>query len=708
MTTVCLILSLLAVDDIAARMVTLERHFERLQAIVVPADLAAERAERVDAVRALLDAGAESAEDVNGLYQQMDALRWWLWQNAEARPEMPPGEFLETPASWTVETPALTLAVNREDFGMTVSTADGAVWTFEPCDERDIRAGMKGAGFLSAGRRTAVPFRTGYSTGMLITLAAFPDREGLEIVLGLHVEGDTLRCSVTAPGDTHDFDQVAWPKPLVAGTAPEDASVIPLMQGMLLPGDYPQAITREELAHSRTLYMPWWGQIRDGHGVLTILETPDDAGVRYDHPSGGPTRVEPLWFSSMRRVRYQRWVRYEFHAEATYVSLAKAYRRHVKERGQFVSLREKLARNPALGAVIGRPVVHIGALYHYVPESSYYNKERQEANHQLQTFAAIAEQLRTLHKTGLSAYVHLDGWGYLGYDNAHPDVVPAGTIQGGWDGLREVADVCREFGWVFAVHDQYRDFYKTAVSFDYQLAKQLAGGGYEEGATWCGGPQSILSPVHAPGYVRRNHDEFARHGIDVRGAYLDVFAVVPLEESYHPHHPVTRSECFEYRRQCFELLRARGYVMSSEEPIDRFVPVLDLVHHGPYFVFNEEKRAGIPVPLFELVYHDSILLPWSMSDASDWGIPEGDIGRLHCLLNAGMPYTGTNPGEEQVARVREAAQLAEHCAHLEMVNHEFLDETLRKQRATYAGGTTVTVDFDSGEYDIDYGAGDSQ
>jgi hypothetical protein len=73
-----------------------------------------------------------------------------------------------------------------------------------------------------------------------------------------------------------------------------------------------------------------------------------------------------------------------------------------------------------------------------------------------------------------------------------------------------------------------------------------------------------------------------------------------------------------------------------------------------------------------------------------------------------MPYTGTNPGEEQVARVREAAQLAEHCAHLEMINHEFLDETWRKQRATYADGTTVTVDFDSAECEIAYGAGSGQ
>jgi hypothetical protein len=396
-----------------------------------------------------------------------------------------------------------------------------------------------------------------------------------------------------------------------------------------------------------------------------------------------------------------------FEDEATYVTMAKRYRRYVRERGQFVSLKEKRVRTPALDEVIGSPVVHVGALYHFVQEASLFNKKRIEANHSLNTFDQLADGLRALKANGLDrAYVHLDGWGFYGYDNGHPDVLPVGQEQGGWDGLRRFSETCSEIGYFFAVHDQYRDFYFNAASFDDRLVLINLEGKREEHSTWCGGPQTILSPRFAPGYVRRNHDLFAEHGIGVRGAYLDVFAVVPLEESAQPAHPVTRTECARYRRECFDLLRARGYVVSSEEPADYLVRSLDLVHHGPYATFPNiggGGPTGIPVPLFNLVYHDSILLPWDMGEDGGWGVPKGDAGWLHCLLNAGLPYAGIGAGPDRLNRVHEAAALARHCGLLEMTNHEFLDATNRSQRTTFSDGTRVTVNFDTKDYEVRYG-----
>ena len=166
------------------------------------------------------------------------------------------------------------------------------------------------------------------------------------------------------------------------------------------------------------------------------------------------------------------------------------------------------------------------------------------------------------------------------------------------------------------------------------------------------------NPRFAPEYVRRNHDLFADQGIKVRGAYLDVFSVVPMEESAQAAHPVTRAECAGFRRECFDLLQARGYVVSSEEPTDYLVGSLDLVHHGPYSTspnIGGGDATGIPVPLFNLVYHDCLLVPWDMGDDGGWGIPNGDAGRLHCLLNAGLPYVGPGADAQQIARVNEAA-----------------------------------------------------
>ena len=108
---------------------------------------------------------------------------------------------------------------------------------------------------------------------------------------------------------------------------------------------------------------------------------------------------------------------------------------------------------------------------------------------------------------------------------------------------------------------------------------------------------------------------------------------------------------------------------------------------------------GIPVPLFNLVYHDALLLPWSLGKGA-WGIPENDLGYLHGLANAGLAYLSLRPGEEELVRVRTMSALHERVGLLEMINHEFLDESFRKQRTTFADGTKVTIDLDSDTFEI--------
>jgi hypothetical protein len=44
--------------------------------------------------------------------------------------------------------------------------------------------------------------------------------------------------------------------------------------------------------------------------------------------------------------------------------------------------------------------------------------------------------------------------------------------------------------------------------------------------------------------------------------------------------------------------------------------------------------------------------------------------------------------------------LHKRIALLEMTNHEFLDDKFRKERTTYADGTTITVDWDAKNVDI--------
>lgn len=106
------------------------------------------------------------------------------------------------------------------------------------------------------------------------------------------------------------------------------------------------------------------------------------------------------------------------------------------------------------------------------------------------------------------------------------------------------------------------------------------------------------------------------------------------------------------------------------------------------------------MPLFSLVYHDALFLPWSMERGA-WGIPEKDLGFLHGLANGGMPYVGLDPDPESLKRVRALCELHRRVALLEMTRHEFLDDARRRQRTTFADGTRVTIDLDADTWNVE-------
>ena len=75
--------------------------------------------------------------------------------------------------------------------------------------------------------------------------------------------------------------------------------------------------------------------------------------------------------------------------------------------------------------------------------------------------------MKRLKALGLDKlYIHTDGWGKNGYDNDHPYILPPCEQAGGWVGFKKFSDVCRELGYVFALHDQYRDYYYDSPVFD--------------------------------------------------------------------------------------------------------------------------------------------------------------------------------------------------------------------------------------------------
>lgn len=569
-------------------------------------------------------------------------------------------------------------------------------------------------------------YDSGVGTGILSSYDGFclPDGSlSFETLVWIEYATGFVHFELIPAVDNADFACVRWPAPFLFETArQEDVTVMPVMQGLLIPNTWENEVRSLPFNGqfgSAAAYMPWFGQIADGHGYLAICEQPWDAGYFVDHPAGGPGTHTGLYFlPSLGRLSYRRCARFQFFTSCDYNDLCKAYRAYAKETGLFTTLAEKSARGPGIDRLIGSAIVHKGIKTHVSPDSFYYDKEHPQRNDLVVPFCKRAREIRRYYQKGIrKLYLHLDGWGDPGYDNRHPDYLPACEEAGGWREMQNLSDTIKDCGYLFGLHDQYRDYYMDAPSYDREFACQAPDGSIPEMARWAGGRQSYLCATQAPYYVRRNFEEVLRHGIRLDASYLDVFTCNEGDECANPRHRMSRRECFERREACFSYLWSKNILPSSEECGDWAMRQLVFCHYGPYdFMLAKpgSPRRGIAVPLFNLVYHDCLILPWPMDR-----LPDTEDYMLYALLNGGAAYVdkdGAYPNcdgafdeaaekrlDEEIARYQVVAALQERVAKCEMVRHELLDWQGRRQKSVFSDNTTVSIDLDQGTYEIHLG-----
>ncbi len=562
---------------------------------------------------------------------------------------------------------------------------------------------------------------------------AFGKRYGFTLILTAQITGaNTVDFSLQTENEQEgEICAVYFPAPFSSAKRGRVSYHVDSMrQGFLLPdgyrknflstfayANYPRKINTGDC------YLPLWGRVCDRHTFSAIVRTPDDACMFSSFGRRGAFVQSVHWLSSLGTMAYERSLRFTFHEDGDYNTVALDYRAYLDRTAPPLTMRQKIEKNPNIEKLVGSPVLH-HKIYSKINQQSKFYDPHGVNEILYATFDDRARQLEKIKSLGLEKlYIHTDGWGRNGYDNDHPYILPPCEAAGGWDGLRRLAQTCQRLGYVFALHDQYRDFYESSPVFDRSLAVMNRDGSHPYCSIWDGGAHTFLCTRFAQEFIRRTYDELAKQKIPVQAVYLDVFSILNGDECFHPAHRLTRGESMDERGKCFDLLDQRGLILSSEEPAARLLDHLALVHHGPFAVRPQEggKAVGIPVPLTSLVFHDCILIPWTTG--SGWGIPTGDNGDLYCALCAGMPYFfpfGTDTKKigrdrrptdgalledqelrREIARVTPLMELQARLFDQKMLRHEFLGN-LRRQRAIYEDGTAITIDLDAGSYEIHF------
>jgi hypothetical protein len=636
----------------------------------------------------------------------------------------PPVTVSHVGAQWTIAGKTQKVALDETNLAMAVE-AGPVTWQMGPSCDKDMLVKAGGKEFYlrlaDAGRINITPYDTGATTGVKIRLEGFRHDDGLTsdlalcLTVALEGKAEELVCEVVAIEGETSVRQLDWPKELDARGV--NYTALSHVRGNLLPGDWPKEYhpyrnvpggqesliaTDKSIIQSNLIEcwsMSWWGFQKGESAMMLIVETSADAAYTFSHPAGGPTVIGPRWLASLGRLRYPRSVRMCFFPKGDYVTMCKRYRKYVTDAGQFVSLKEKIAREPLVARLIGTPHVRQRALRNYKVGGHRYDPNHPDRNYRVTTFDELATQLRELKTGGVEqACITLAGWPYLGYDRQHPDVLPPSPAAGGWEGLKRWVDTCKDLGYIYSLHDQYRDYYVDAPSYDPQFAvheEDAVGpptafpgtrfGTWKEGCIpfmdyWDGGEMAYMNARLALPHLIKNYQLMFDHGIKMQGSYLDVFGYVPPTEDFNPEHPVTRTDSMRCRAECFHWARNNLGIVGTEAGADWVVPYVD---------YSSDAKAGqcVSAPLYNLVYHDAIMTP------------EGGTGDyLRCLLNGGYPTVGRD--KESMDRMRQIAALHKRVALLEMTNHEFLDKGYRRERSTFADGTTVTIDRDAGTFEI--------
>jgi len=644
----------------------------------------------------------------------------------------PPVTVTQSDGMWTISGERHAAVLDRSDLSVTIRAGE-ATWRMVPSSARDLQVRTGGGDhwlrLADAGEIAIEEYRTGFKTGVKLTLGGFrtPPGDGtsdaldLRLFLTMALEGgdEDLTFEIAAVEGAARIRELNWPMAIDGRDV--DATLLSNDDGVLLPRDWPRAyhpirrarqdtsIIQSHLIESWS--MSWWGFQQGPAALLVLVETPDDAAYTFSHPPGGPTSIGPAWRPQLGRFGYLRSLRMAFLPDGDYVDLAKRYRRHVMDTGHFVSLEEKAARQPLVRNLIGAPFVSARVFTNIKRDSPRYDTNDPAKNRHVTPFAEHSRRLRALRARGIERVnVSLSGWPTHGYDRQHPDGLPPNEEGGGWAGMRRFFETCRELGFVCWLHDQYRDYYPDAPSFNRDLAVR------EEDATsppthfpgtrfhphdwkdgdvpmmnyWDGGPQAYLNNRYMLGHVQKNYRLLAAHGIRPQGSYNDVYGYIPPDQDFNPEHPTTRTESMRYRAEVCHWVRRNLGVMGTEDGADWIVPYVDYVtnraNRNPHSGNDETAQGAVQVPLYELVYHDAVVTTYSPSD------PRG-------LLHGNAPSVRSGD-EEGLDQVRRMAALHERVGLLEMVHHAFLDAERTQERTTFADGTTVTVDWTAGTVTI--------
>ena len=394
----------------------------------------------------------------------------------------------------------------------------------------------------------------------------------------------------------------------------EDANggvLIPVREGILVPANSGKAFEREfgdsvyEGCHVR-----FWGLMKNNTGAFITWDDPYTVlGIKSIVDKQGKQTLS----TSLTQKKNPGGFTLYFSGKGDFNEMTRDYLdSFAKKNGTYVPWSKKTAENKSRKALFGATNFKLWSVLDRRMDEASQKEVSVKVNWTFEEAGKVAEHLKNDLEMDNVLFT-MGGWIHRGYDNQHPDILPAAPECGGNWGLRKAVWTIQNAGYTACLHDNYQDMYKDAPSWDEKYLSKNLDGSIKPGGVWAGGrPYLTCSKASLELASRpRNLPEVLKI-TQARSYFIDTTYAGGLEECYDKAHPIDFEGDIYWRCKLSDYARGVFGIFGSEDGREWAIPHADFfegitgVSGKDFHTFNVEDLGATFLPLFEMIYHDCI------------------------------------------------------------------------------------------------------
>ncbi len=390
-------------------------------------------------------------------------------------------------------------------------------------------------------------------------------------------------------------------------------AVIPIREGLMVPADSGLAFTNAFATYAyEGCHMAMAGLVKNGAAAMILWDDPNASFILKSIP-GDKTSAKPQRLFSSVELRGGRGLQLQFLGYGDYLTIGNAYRDIARRNEWLVTWDDKLRQHPADSQLFGAINFKLWSVLERQMNAASDREISVKTNWTFAEAAQVAEHLK--HDLRLEHVLFtLGGWIHRGYDNQHPDILPAAPECGGTEGLAACARRVKDLGYLFCLHDNYQDIYRDSPSWNESLVMRRHDGKLAEGGDWAGGHAYLVCSRKGLELAQRTQNLAAvKQLINPSAYFIDTTYAAGLQECFDTNHPLSRSDDLRYKAALSDYARELFGMFGSECGREWAVPHADFFEgytgvSGRWY--HDEKLpakfGGVVVPLFEIAFHDTI------------------------------------------------------------------------------------------------------